>query len=329
MNANGSRGVLHSCECHRLPDPYRSCGYWQGAADFVTPRLMSLFKVIGVGELLCDLFPERRNPGGAPANFAFHAAQFGCLGMVASAVGQDELGRELVDFLDQQGVKTELIQSNANPTGQVTVDLSRPDHPQYTIHPGAAWDHLAETATWLAAAKLADVICFGTLGQRATESRLVIQSLLKATSGMKVFDVNFRQQWYNRDVVAEGLALADLVKLNEDEANQLGPLLGYGPLDRLSLRDRLASDFGVETLCITRAERGCWVWSADEGAFDIAGEPVTVVDPVGAGDAFTAALVTSLFTHPLKESAQIANRVGAYVATQPGAMARVPESVLS
>ena len=291
---------------------------------------MSLPLVIGVGELLWDLFPDRRCPGGAPANFAFHANQLGCQGMAASRVGNDELGREIVTFLKGQGLDTGLVQTDSQfPTGQVTVDLSRPEHPAYTIHTDVAWDHLECNDAWRAAAKSAAAICFGTLAQRTPTSRLAIQQLLDASQAFKVFDINLRQHWYSRETIEQGLSRAQMVKLNHEEAEQLGPLLGFGELGLPALRDRLFSMYPLTILCVTRAERGCWISSRDESEIDIAGEPIQLVDPVGAGDAFTAAFISGLLAKkPLRSVAQWANRVGGYVASQPGAMPTIPAGIL-
>ena len=137
--------------------------------------------VIGLGELLWDVFPDSRRPGGAPANVAFQATQLGGRGLVASRIGDDPLGRELTDVLQERGLDLSLVQTDAiHPTGQVTVDLSDGGHPDYVIHENVAWDFLEPADELLAAASQAAAVCFGTLAQRTAVSREAIHTALAA-----------------------------------------------------------------------------------------------------------------------------------------------------
>lgn len=279
--------------------------------------------VVGLGELLWDCFGDSRLPGGAPANVAFQACQLGCLGVVASRVGRDGLGDELVAFLQSQGLRTDWVQRDPmRPTSTVTVDTSRPDHPRYVIHEDVAWDYLQFDAALEDLMGRAEAVCFGTLAQRSRQSRETIHRALQAVRPecLVVYDVNLRQHYYQRDWVEQSLARSAIVKLNAEEVIELDKLLGLESPDQIAFARELQECFGVKTVCITRAERGCLLVGRDE-VIDSPGVPVKVADAVGAGDAFTAALIVAqLRAWPLVSQASFANGVGALVAGRPGAM---------
>jgi fructokinase len=279
--------------------------------------------VVGLGELLWDCFDDSRRPGGAPANVAFQAGQLGFRGVVCSRVGHDALGNALVDFLAAQGLATDWIQRDAAyPTGTVTVDTTRADHPEYTIHENVAWDHLEFDAALEDLMAGAAAVCFGTLAQRSPVSRETIHRALARTSPecLVVCDVNLRQRWYDREVLERSLAAAALVKLNDHEVTVLAELLGAGSAEHVAFAREIRRRFDVDTVCITRGERGCLLVSADE-VVDAPGTAVEVVDTVGSGDAFTAAWIAGrLRLWPLDSQASFANRVGALVASRAGAM---------
>jgi fructokinase len=279
--------------------------------------------VIGLGELLWDCFADSRRPGGAPANVAFHAGQLGCRGLVCSRVGRDPLGEELLAFLAGQGLETTLVQRDAaHPTSRVTVDTSRPDQPQFIIHENVAWDYLAlETPLEQLLAEAA-AVCFGTLAQRSAASRETIQRAIRAVRHgcLAVYDVNLRQHFYRRNWVEASLKASQIVKLNAEEVTELDKLLELDSPGPVDFARAVRQQFGVHTVCITRGDHGCLVVGPDE-TVDDPGRPVRVADAVGAGDAFTAALITArLRGWPLAAQASFANAVGALVASRPGAM---------
>lgn len=279
--------------------------------------------VVGLGELLWDCFDDSRRPGGAPANVAFQAGQLGFRGVVCSRVGRDLLGDELVDFLVGQELATDWIERDADhPTGTVTVDTTRADHPEYTIHEHVAWDHLEFDAALEDLMAGAAAVCFGTLAQRSPTTRRTILKALTATSRdcLVVYDVNLRQEFYRRDWIEESLVAAQIVKVNLEEVAILAELLGTGPPDPVPFARAIQEQFGVETVCVTRGKLGSLVIERD-GVHDVPAVPVKVVDTVGAGDAFTAALIyTRLRGWPAARAAAFATRVGALVAQRPGAM---------
>ncbi len=284
--------------------------------------------VIGLGEFLWDVFPDSRRPGGAPANVAYHVNQLGGHGRVASRVGTDPDGEELIEFLHKKQLDTQLIQHDPDhPTGRVTVQLSETGQPGYTIHQSVAWEFLQPVDELLNACRNADAITWGTLAQRTTVSRKTIHECLNSTREdcLTLFDVNLRQQWYDRDTIECSLQRASIVKLNTDEWPTLSALLEWGTLSVPEFAARMRKQFGVSVVCITRGSEGC-ILLEEAGTYELTAKPVTVVDTVGAGDAFAAALMVSLLHgQPLEQAGRFANDIGGLVASRPGAMPDILE----
>ncbi len=277
--------------------------------------------LIGVGEVLWDCFPDgRRRPGGAPANVAFHAGQLGLHGLLCSRIGADEPGDELLAQLRSSGLDTTCVQRDAlHPTGTVDVHQPQPDHPAYTIHENVAWDYCECDANWRRAFSQAAAVCFGTLAQRSPATRTAIRDGLDLADGaLCVYDLNLRPPFYERDWIIASLEHCDVVKMNADEAGVLAEMLKVA--DEAALIRKLIDRFGIEQVCITRGRDGCTLATA-AGAVSVVGKSVTIVDAVGAGDAFIAALTYGrLSGWPIEPTAQLANAIGALVATYQGAM---------
>ncbi len=286
--------------------------------------------VVGLGEVLWDCFEGSRLPGGAPANVAFQASQLGCLGIVCSRVGRDALGDELLAFLQGQGLRTDWIQRDPmRPTGTVTVDATSPDHPRYTIHEDVAWDHLQFDAALEDLAGQADAICFGTLARRSRRSRETIHRAVQSARSacLIVYDVNLRQHYYEREWIEQSLRMAHVVKLNAEEVIEIDKLLEFESRDQEHFASTVRDRYGIDTVCVTRTERGCLL-VAPEGTIEDPGRPVRVADTVGAGDAFTAALIFAwLRAWPLAAQASFANAAGALVASRSGAMPPLGEEL--
>jgi fructokinase len=277
--------------------------------------------IIGLGEVLWDLLPSGRQLGGAPFNFAFHCHRLGHPSVVVSRVGRDELGRAIRDALRGHRLSDAFLQEDPDrPTGTVPVTLDAAGHPHFTITEDVAFDRLTPEPSWDALFGRAVAVCFGTLAQRTPAGRSAVRhALALARNALTVFDVNLRQHYFDRDVVESSLGACRWVKLNEDELTVLGPLLGLRGKGASALLRDLRGRFGVELACVTRGERGCLV-QADDEEIAVPGEPVAVVDTVGAGDAFTAGLLAlTLEGRTLAESAAFANRLAARVAAAAGA----------
>lgn len=291
--------------------------------------------VVGLGEVLWDCFPDQQHPGGAPANFAFHARQLGLLGVVCSRVGDDDLGRKFRAYLQAHGLSDEFLQHDPeHPTGRVDVNLARPDDPQYTFVENSAWDHLAATDEALDLMRRAAAICFGTLAQRSAQSRATIHRCLNAAPPdcTILYDVNLRSPWYAPEWIESSLAAADIVKINDEERQILTRMLEFpatGDDDpaRADFAHALRERFGVDLVCITRGAQGAFLCDA-EGFVTAAAEPIRVADPVGAGDAFTAALYYAVTRGWASATiCRFANQFAGLVAAQHGAMPQLRDEL--
>ncbi len=278
--------------------------------------------IVAIGEVLWDVFPKGRHLGGAPLNFAVHAKHLGADAHIISRIGMDELGDQIISALARFRIRLDTMQTDPNrPTGRVNVTLDSKGQPSFEIVRDVAWDAIEETPEALALVSRADAVCFGTLAQRSTRSRASIQSLLSRARKAKIIccDINFRQEFYNRSVVEASLRAANLLKLNETELPALFKLLRYEASGPGAGARRLMKEFELNHVCVTLGERGANLYTWD-GEFASPGYKVGVVDTVGAGDAFTAALVVKLLAgEGYEEALDHANLVGAYVATQSGA----------
>jgi fructokinase len=280
-------------------------------------------KVVGLGEVLWDLLPERTCLGGAPSNFAYITTLMGDQGIVASRVGQDSQGVEALRRMEELGLDIEQVQTDGQyPTGTVKVEIDERGQARFEIARPVAWDFLEWTPLWQRLAESVDAVCFGSLAQRSERSRATILQFVESTrsDALRVFDVNLRQSYYSREVLTESMKLADLVKLNDEELPRVMSLLDFPHKDEsLSARHLLAA-FDLKLVCITRGGRGSLLVNR-EGCSEHPGFKVSVVDTVGSGDAFTAGLVHEyLHGASLGLMNEVANLVGAWVASESGAM---------
>lgn len=294
------------------------------------PRL-----VLGIGELLWDMLPGVARLGGAPANFTVMAGRLGNHAIVLSRIGRDELGRRAVETLAPLSADESYLQIDPlHETGRVTVDL-KDGQPEYVIHQPAAWDAMELSDEWVQLAARADAICFGTLAQRSAESRQTIQTLAAETPSacLRVFDVNLRVPFYTVEVLEESLELATVVKMNDLELPQVLGLLGItadAQTTAGALRvgaGRLLGEFpGLQMVAVTRGGHGSLLVRRDEW-HEHSGVPVQVVDTIGAGDAFTAAMTHYLLRGAnLRTLNEAGNRWGSWVASQSGAMPELKEA---
>ncbi len=278
--------------------------------------------VVGIGEVLWDLLPCGKQLGGGPMNFACHVHLQGVPTAMVSSVGQDALGLEAVERLNSIGLRTDFISSNYEyPTGTVSVTVNDSGIPDYIIHEDVAWDHMVWRAELGDLASSAAAICFGTLGQRHMDSRSVIQQFLGYASAdcLKVCDINLRQNYFDHEIVAQALTLANVLKLNDAELPVLASMFQLTGSNESMLR-QLISQHSLDLVALTCGDNGSMLITANESATH-PGIPATVVDTVGAGDAFTAALVVGLLEgKSLDEINESANRRAAEVCGHAGAI---------
>jgi fructokinase len=283
--------------------------------------------IVGLGEMLWDLFPEGKQMGGAPANFAYITSLLGNRGIAASRLGQDDLGCEATDRLTDLGLEATFLQQDAeHPTGTVRVTVDEHGQPCFEISKSVAWDYLEWTPQWQSLAAQADAVCFGSLAQRSPQSQATIQRFLQATRPqcLRVFDVNLRQNFYNAEILSASMKVASIVKLNHEELPKIMRLLTSGEMlsgsgSEESSARRLLDLYRLQLICVTRGNHGSLlvrgkVCDAHPGF------RVKVADTVGAGDAFTAALVREyLRGSSPAEMNETANQIGAWVASESGA----------
>jgi len=286
-------------------------------------------RCVGLGEVLWDLLPTGRQLGGAPANFAYHAAALGAEARVVSRVGQDEPGRALLARLRELGLPGDAIAVDpAAPTGTVSVAMEAGGHPRYTIHEGVAWDCLEAGPAGLAAVAGADAVCFGSLAQRTPGARAALAALLEATpaAALRIFDVNLRQHYHSAEVIRASLARANVLKVNETELPVLVAQLGLPAGERAALA-ALAAAHGLRAVIHTRGERGSLAL-VDGGWAEHPGVRVEVADTVGAGDAYTAAFALGLLRGWAPATIlERATAVAAFVCTRPGATPALPPAL--
>jgi len=288
--------------------------------------------VVGLGEVLWDILPEATHMGGAPANFAYITSLMGDRGVVASRVGADARGQEARRRMEELGLSADFVQTDTDkdhPTGTAQARVDGKGQASFVIAQPVAWDFMAFAPQWQDLAKEADAVCFGSLAQRSPQSRETIRNFLRATQrhAVRVFDVNLRGDFYSRELLAESMKLADIVKLNDEELLAIMRL--FGLVDRYdysnvhgseqSFAEKLLGLYDLELVCITRGNRGSLL-VGKSGTSSHAGFRVKVADTIGAGDAFTAGL-THGYLHgaSLERMNEVANRVGAWVASQAGA----------
>jgi len=282
----------------------------------------SRLNVTSIGEVLWDVIGDEKHLGGAPFNFAAHCQQLGADSRMISRVGEDELGNEILRRAAVLGVDGKLIQRDRDhPTGQVQVTLQPDGQPSFDICTGVAYDYLQATPEAVAHVAASNVVCFGTLAQRFATARESIYTLLEAaTNALAVCDLNLRPPHYTVETVRKSIARCDLLKLNEDELNIVQDILGPRDLKQDDFMLHLLENYGIELLCVTRGAQGCVLRTLQERV-DAPGYTCQVVDTIGSGDAFTAALVVKYTAgESLTATADFANLVGAYVATQSGAI---------
>jgi fructokinase len=282
--------------------------------------------ILCFGEVLWDAFGEQKVAGGATMNVAFHLAQQGAGVTFASSVGIDESGNELVDFLKDNGLYNELVQRDkALPTCEVTVQLDDQQQATYIIPQPVSWDGIKSTPALTKCAKSATAVVFGSLVGREATSRDTLLNLLSETKGLKIFDVNLRAPHYTLSTIQNLAAMADVVKMNEEEANLLISTKNGDLKDEIN---EFRKKYHAQTICVTRGDNGAIVWH-DHEFYEHPGFTVEVVDTVGAGDSFLATFIVGLLNKtPMQQVLARACAVGAYVASKRGATPRYVDGVV-
>ena len=288
--------------------------------------------IVGMGEALWDVLPEGKKIGGAPANFAYHVSQFGLNSCVVSAVGEDKLGKEILDNFDEKQL-TYQIEQVPYPTGTVQVELDEAGVPCYDIKEGVAWDNIPFTPELEDLARRTRAVCFGSLAQRSIVSRETINRFLdtmpEGEDQWKIFDINLRQGFYTKEILCDSFRRCNILKINDEELVTVSRMFGYPGID---LQDKcwiLLAKYNLKMLILTCGVNGSYVFTPGHVSF-VETPKVQVADTVGAGDSFTAAFVAATLKGlPVAEAHRLAVDTSAYVCTQQGAMPVLPESLTS
>ncbi len=283
--------------------------------------------VVGIGEALWDCLPDGRKIGGAPANFAFHASQMGCRGIAVSAIGNDELGDEIVETFKANNLE-HLLQRVDKPTGTVIVTVDNRGIPSYEIKRDVAWDNISANDEFDQLAKITDCVCFGSLAQRNQSSRKAIERFLSLMpeNSLKVFDINLRQDFFSKEIIETSLNKCNILKINDEEIKIVSEMFGLKG-DLPVIARQLLEKFGLKAVILTWGENGSFAFTADEVSY-CETPRVKIADTVGAGDSFTAAFCASLLNGlGIKEAHKKAVDVSAFVCTQSGAMPIIPDNL--
>jgi fructokinase len=310
---------------------------------------MNPMTFVGIGEVLYDVFEDGTETlGGAPLNVAIHAHQLATLfgvgeGTVVSCINSDRRGYKILDALHQIKMSASYIgKDSGHPTGLVSVFM-RHGEPGYQIEAGAAWDYIKDRSSLKRLAGQCKAVCFGSLAQRSPLSRGTIRAFLQnAPQAIRLYDVNLRQNTltgeagYSPEIVAYSCQAATIIKANQSELFAILGLLGIaGPSGRdlSGIRrgmELLLARFPVQAIVLTRGAQGTVVLNR-EGEFDVS-TPIPIEEPshpVGAGDACSAGILFGISVGwDIHTTMELANRMGADVASQPFAAPPLSERTL-
>jgi len=286
--------------------------------------------IVGIGEILWDILPTGKVLGGAPANFAYHISQLGFDGFVVSAIGDDELGEEIIENLRSKNMNF-IIERVSFPTGTVRVALNEVGVPCYEICENVAWDNIPFTEEMKQLAKETKAVCFGSLAQRHFVSRESIHLFLDnvAEGTLKIFDINLRQHFYSKDLIDYSLKRCNILKINDEEILLLSQLFDWCEKSDMDICKRLLQNYSLDMIVLTKGTNGSCVVTPSL----ISSKPtpiVEVTDTVGAGDAFTAGFVAGILKgKSISEAHELAVEISAFVCTQQGAMPALPREMIN
>lgn len=286
-------------------------------------------KIICFGEVLFDVFPTHRKIGGAPLNVALRMASLGINAQIISRVGNDEIGKELIRFIEENGVATDTIQVDENlSTGEVIVQLNDKGSASYTINYPVAWDKIEVTSIAENAVANADAMVFGSLVCRDLVSHQTLLSLMNLAK-YKIFDVNLRAPFYTKELLIELMNKADFIKFNDDELYEISEYMN-SPYNSLEQNIHfIAEQTNTKHICVTKGSHGAVLYYNDTMCYN-SGYKIQVADTVGAGDSFLAGLLTQLLTgNDAQFAINYACALGALVAQKEGANPKIEAAAIA
>jgi fructokinase len=285
--------------------------------------------VVCFGEVLYDVFPTHRKIGGAPLNVALRLASLGVNAQIISRIGNDEIGKELVAFIQSNNIPTDTIQIDKTySTGEVLVQLDEKGSASYTINYPVAWDEIEVTPEAKNAVKNADALVFGSLVCRDETSYNALLSLIKIAK-YKIFDVNLRAPFYTKDLLINLMKQSDFIKFNDDELYEISECLNspFHSLEQNILF--IAEQTLAKSICVTKGSHGAVLYFNEKMYYN-SGYKISVADTVGAGDSFLAGLLSKLLTSEEPQKAiDFACALGALVASNEGANPKITKEEIA
>ena len=278
--------------------------------------------IICFGEMLWDMLPTGKMPGGAPMNVAIHLKNFGYNTSIISRVGTDDLGNELMDFVKEKGLNTNFIQhGQTHLTGVVKVNMDDKNNVSYKIVKPVAWDYILLENDALEAVKKSDCFVFGSLSARSEQTFDTLKKLLNIAK-FKVLDINLRTPYYDKETIEFLLNNTDLLKLNHLEIDEISQWFFKPGTVEENLK-QLSEIFKIKTICVTLGEEGALLLHENK-IYRSAGYEVDVVDTIGSGDSFLASFISNILKNtPVDIALNEACAMGALVATYHGASPKI------
>ncbi len=286
-------------------------------------------KIVCFGEVLFDVFPTHKKIGGAPLNVGLRMASLGMDTQIISRIGQDEIGKELLDFVAENGVSTDSIQVDKTfATGEVLVKLNDKGSASYTINYPVAWDKIEASPEAQKVVANADALVFGSLVCRDNTSYQSLLILLNSAK-YKIFDVNLRAPFYTKELLSDLMNKADFIKFNDDELYEISEFLG-SPFHSLEQNIQFIADkTNTQHICVTKGSHGAILFYNNQLYYN-SGYKITVADTVGAGDSFLAGLLTQILTGIDPQKAiNFACALGALVAQEEGANPKISADAIA
>lgn len=275
--------------------------------------------VVCFGEILWDILPQGRRPGGAPMNVAYHLNRLGIKSTMISRVGDDAIGKELRDFLKGIGLGTEYIQCDPEyRTSEVIATIGKDEEVNYEIVSPVAWDFITYDSVFDRLLEESDMLVFGSLAARNEMTRNTLYQLLDKAK-FKLFDVNFRDPHYTKETVDYLLRHSDAVKLNSNELQIIGEWLGNSTGKEQKSINLIQENYGMKEIIVTKGSQGVSYYTLTE-RYDYAAYKVEVNDTIGSGDSFLAAFISQkLKGEPIEDILDYAVALGAYITSHSGA----------
>lgn len=276
-------------------------------------------KAVSFGEILYDIFPNSEKIGGAPLNVASRLSANGIDTTMISSVGQDEKGKNLLEYLKSRKIDHSLVAETPDfPTGVVNVELDKNGSASYTIEYPVAWDKIDISENMIEKVNTSDAFIFGSLVCRDQKSRETLNELLQYAK-FSIFDINLRPPHYKKEVLEDLILKADFIKFNDDELYEIAAMFD-SPFHSLEQNlSYMAKITNAKTICVTKGSHGAVLFTEGKLYYN-SGYKIKVADTVGAGDSFLGSLISKLLQKEAPQKAlNYACAIGALVASKEGA----------